>query len=145
MIYGNHDNPPELKTHRHCLGDFGLGFNGGIEFFFVSGAFSIDRAWRMEGFDWFKEEELNTAQMNDCIELYSTLRPPDVVLSHEAPYFLIQYLWGYPSNNTSLLLDALFRIHKPKVWVFGHHHKSIDLTIEGTRFVCLNELESLQL
>src|SRR5262245_14865759 len=31
-------------------------------------------------------------------------------------------------------------IHKPKLWVFGHWHRSFDKALRSTRFVCLAEL-----
>jgi predicted phosphodiesterase len=43
---------------------------------------------------------------------------------------------------TSSLAQQMYTIHKPDLWIFGHHHKSFDETIGGTRFICLNELES---
>jgi Icc-related predicted phosphoesterase len=42
-------------------------------------------------------------------------------------------------------LHMMFQEHQPKLWVFGHHHQSKDVQINGTRFVCLNELETMTL
>jgi hypothetical protein len=39
------------------------------------------------------------------------------------------------------LLQELFNIHQPKKWFFGHYHQSWSMTINGTDFRCLNELE----
>jgi hypothetical protein len=41
------------------------------------------------------------------------------------------------------MLEELFNIHKPELWVFGHYHVSRTVEEQGTRFVCLNELETL--
>ena len=35
----------------------------------------------------------------------------------------------------------MFEKHQPKLWFFGHHHKSWTMMIDGTQFRCLNELE----
>ncbi|MFT2603783.1 metallophosphoesterase, partial [Escherichia coli] len=35
VIAGNHDNPTELATYPHCLGDFGVYEFGGKKIFFV--------------------------------------------------------------------------------------------------------------
>ena len=51
---GNHDNRKECHKLPNCLGDFGE-YKG---MFFVSGASSIDRAFRTEGLDWWDDEEL---------------------------------------------------------------------------------------
>jgi hypothetical protein len=34
----------------------------------------------------------------------------------------------------------MFSIHKPDLWIFGHWHCDADEVIDGTRFICLNEL-----
>ncbi len=44
-------------------------------------------------------------------------------------------------SRTEQFLQALWELHQPKIWVHGHHHISVDHVIEGTRFVCLAELE----
>ena len=45
------------------------------------------------------------------------------------------------SSRTRQALDAMFDIHKPDLWLFGHWHDSQDRNVMGTRFICLNELE----
>lgn len=42
-----------------------------------------------------------------------------------------------------MMLQKMLEIHAPKVWVFGHYHKDWQSNIEGTKFVCLNELCTL--
>jgi len=147
FLKGNHDlySQDDIHPCYNTLGDFGLGYSGGREFFFVRGAYSIDKAWRIPGISWFEEEELNFQQSNECIELYNSVGGSDLLLSHDCPQQLVDLLWGYEATNTRKLLDVLLEIHRPKLWVFGHHHKSINVVVDGTRFICLNELETLVL
>ena len=46
----------------------------------------------------------------------------------------------YPSR-TRQAFDAMMSIHRPKLWIFGHWHRSRNEMIDGTRFICLAELE----
>ena len=34
----------------------------------------------------------------------------------------------------------MFDLHKPAVWIFGHHHQTISFEFQGTIFQCLTEL-----
>lgn len=141
VLFGNHDDYGFVYD-RHSLGDFGL-LEGYNDIFFIRGAKSIDRWRRTEGFDWFSEEELNASQMSLCFDLYVENKP-NVVLSHDCPDSVGNLLFGnYYSSDTGKFLDALFAENKPKMWIFGHYHKSVDIEIDGCRFICLKELESL--
>ncbi len=151
---GNHDDYSKIKDCPNNLGDFGLGYQDGKQFFFIRGADSIDKAYRIEGVSWWRNEELNYREAEECLDLYEELAKPvfhnysapnpetDIILSHDCPHFLANGLWGYSASFTRKLLDGIWEIRKPKLWVFGHHHKSIDMVVDGCRFVCLNELET---
>jgi len=90
--------------------------------------------------------------MRICLDDYSNSKQ-DIVLSHVPPACVINHIhrensilgkYGFADGfmeNTSLLGDECLKEHRPKLWVFGHHHKSFDKVIDGTRFVCLAELE----
>jgi hypothetical protein len=146
FLGGNHEDYSQAGIHScyNALGDFGLGYSGGREFFFVRGAYSIDKVWRIPGVNWFEEEELDFKESNECIELYESVGGSDIILSHDCPQRLVDLIWGYEPTNTRKLLDVLMKIRRPKLWIFGHHHKSIDGFVDGTRFICLNELETLE-
>ncbi len=140
IVMGNHDYLPYLYK-KPSLGDFGM-YSG---VFLVRGAYSIDRVHRNEGLDWFSNEELPYNHAFMCLDLYTKMRPR-VVVSHDCPQSVVTSLFGYPEKSqTRKLLQAMFDEHQPELWVFGHHHKHKDANILGTRFICLEELESLEL
>lgn len=148
VLAGNHDNYDEAPTMPHYLGDFGQITHGGIELFFVRGGFSIDRRMRIEGRSWWRAEELETAEMCNAIELYNDVKP-DLVISHECPADVVTKVVRstklFPPSNTAQLLAAMLCIHKPKLWIFGHHHNSKVFGHKGTEFRCLAELETFTL
>lgn len=144
IIGGNHDNYDKIKDVPHYLGDYGFTTVGGVSFFYYRGAYSIDRQHRTIGIDWWSNEENNIDTFLKARELYREVKP-DVVLTHDCPesvslYLLSPYAKIY-QNITGWALQELFSIHQPKIWRFGHHHNSWNMTINGTDFRCLNELE----
>jgi UDP-2,3-diacylglucosamine pyrophosphatase LpxH len=54
-----------------------------------------------------------------------------------------QHEWD--KSKTRQALDRMFEIHKPKLWIHGHHHMNLMRDIEGTRFVCLDELSFIDI
>lgn len=142
FIRGNHDNPEECNDHVLYLGDWGT-YKG---IFFAGGAFSIDRACRVEGRDWWRNEELTYKQMMEAGDLYVKTKP-DVVVTHCCPRSIERELFDfyeYP-NPTILWLESLLLFHVPKVWIFGHYHLTRDKVIDGCRYICLGELEYIDL
>ena len=156
FIYGNHDNHSVDYDLPHCLGRFGARSLNNIDFFFVSGAFSIDKKYRIDKVPqtWFPNEELSYAEGMACLELYEKIKP-DLVLTHDFPRSIINKIsnpeklkdWGFDpdtfTTSTSELLEAMFKIHQPRYWWGGHHHCSKTFRHNGTRFQVLNELETL--
>jgi len=140
FIRGNHDNPEECKKFTNYLGNYG--YLKKEEIFFISGAFSIDKSLRTEGVDWWRDEELSYAELNEMTDLYYKIHP-QIVVSHEAPKIVINKIWGhnYYNNPTVQALNVLFEYNQPKIWVFGHHHKSFREKIGKTFFIGLDELE----
>lgn len=146
IIGGNHDNYELLPYVPHNLGDFGSTKLNSIEFFYIRGEYSVDLYLRTLGISWWPEEELNYASGTKMLELYEQTKPK-IVLSHGCPEEVIPLV---VTNNlklrpskTARLLQAAFDVHKPELWVFGHHHNSKDVPVKGTRFICLDELETL--
>lgn len=73
-------------------------------------------------------------------------------MSHEAPRFIVNKFtdggilrnFGYApetfTTNTSELLDQMYKIHQPELWIFAHYHKSWKAKIGRTLFTLLPEL-----
>lgn len=139
FIKGNHDN---YNLHSsHDLGDYGVWQN----VFFIRGANSIDKNMRIDGISWWADEELSYQELKDCISMYETVKP-DIVVSHDCPHTTANQVFGITeSSRTRQALDIMWGIHQPKIWCFGHHHRSINTVIGHTRFICLAELETINL
>lgn len=146
FLNGNHDNVDLALLQPHCLGKFGKRNFAGHNFFFVSGANSIDKAYRVPGVNWWHNEELSRREMDDCLYDYGLCKP-DLVITHDCPNTVCKQMMGdnkYPSN-TGNLLEMMFSIHQPQLWFFGHYHFDWEMTINGIRFRCLDELKTFTL
>lgn len=144
-IRGNHDSPKVCKKMSTWIPD------GKIEndWMFIGGAWSIDYARRTKNVDWWEDEELSYAELEQLISIYDTVRPR-VMVTHDVPYSVATQLFfseGRPlygkrqyKTRTGSALDAMFQLHKPELHIFGHWHYDVDEVIDRTRFVCLNEL-----
>ena len=153
---GNHDNYSILDIVPHNLGDFGERQLNGTKFFFVRGAFSIDVAYRQPMFSWWPNEELSEGQFLNCLEMYQLIKP-DLVLTHEAPSAIVDMIGNHQvlrnfgfnpetfESRTQYYLQLMLDYHKPSMWVFGHHHKDVNITYKGCEFICLNELKTLEI
>lgn len=145
FIRGNHDNPSVCRNHTQCIKD------GTVEndIMYVGGALSIDRQWRTEDYDWWPDEELSIRELNTLIDVYASVKPR-IMVTHEFPDSIANILFGengvlkfnFPSR-TRQAFDAMFNTagHQPEIWVGGHWHVSRNTKVNGTRFVCLAELE----
>jgi len=146
FIRGNHDSPAICKGSLNYLGDYG--YLEDKEIFFVSGGDSIDKAHRVEGVSWWRDEELSYRDMLDARILYMETKPK-IVLSHEAPSCIIPLIHSHHStfapSKTAQCLQSMFEIHRPTKWIFGHHHISYKEIIDGTEFICLSELETCEI
>jgi predicted phosphodiesterase len=144
-IRGNHDNPKTCREMQTWIAD------GTVEndWMFVGGAWSIDYAWRAKGVSWWEDEELSYAQLEHVIGTYDMVQPR-VMITHDIPHSVATQLFfaeGRPlhgraqyKTRTGAALDTMFGLHKPDLHVFGHWHYDVDEVIDGTRFICLNEL-----
>lgn len=150
ILGGNHDDYSCIKENNipHMLGDFGVYKIDGLPFdgkiFFARGAYSIDKAYRRQGVSWWPEEELTIEQGHRALDLYEKEKP-QIVITHEAPKSLIDLgIVGLPEikieTRTGTLLQSMLEIHRPLLWIHGHHHCLVDNIIKNTRFICLPEL-----
>lgn len=149
VLFGNHDYYDKIDDYVHTkdysLGDFG--FNEELSLFWVRGARSIDAEQRIIGYSWFPNEELNTSEQLEAYDLYCKVKPR-FVISHDCPHEMTSRIFHKSHNirtSTGLMLQNMFEFHKPRFWIFGHYHQSKNVNIDGTTFICLNELETLDL
>ncbi len=139
---GNHDNPLLCKEHPNYLGDWG--YISEIELFWVAGGYSIDKDYRIIGIDWWDNEELGWEEFLEVIKIFGDSKPK-IVVSHECPTDIkIHALTNISKldllSRTEAALQAMLDVHRPDIWIFGHHHKKIDQVLDGTRFVGLDEM-----
>ena len=145
FIRGNHDNPAVCMKHTQCIPD-GHTEDGMM---FIGGALSIDRAWRTEGIDYWADEELTQGDFYWMMDIYKDYKPK-IMVTHECPDsiadLMLQDRKKFKDGSiTRQAFDGMFEEYKPEVWLFGHWHTSFDQVVLGTRFICLNELETLDI
>jgi predicted phosphodiesterase len=140
FIRGNHDNPARCFGEEHYIHD------GTIEgdIMYVGGALSIDRSMRTEGVDWWRNEELSYEEFDTLIEKYADNKPK-MMVTHECPDYVATCLMSHyrrtkydDKSITRQAFDAMWDIHMPEIWIFGHWHLNYDQKIGDTRFICLN-------
>lgn len=151
---GNHDN---YDVYHDCLNIMGHGDWGHVfgvkNTFFVRGAFSIDKQYRTPGHDWWHEEQLQLKDSYLAMANYQEVFPK-TMFSHDCPNIMRD--WIVDNRNTLLgdvrlqtltgdLLQAMFDVHQPDTWIFGHWHKAVDVIIQGCRFICMPELEFIDI
>ena len=140
--FGNHDNYYFLNS-PHSLGDYSFQFQN--QLMTIRGAESIDKATRFEGIDWWREEEIEYLKFQEIIDL-CVERKPRIIISHDCPQSIQEkYFNIYETSRTSGALQFMFQLYQPELWIFGHHHESFTCIENNTKFICLNELETLEI
>jgi hypothetical protein len=151
FIRGNHDNPAQCRQMNSWIPD------GTVEndVMFIGGAWSIDNpvappGWyrRTAGVNWWDDEECSDAQFEAMLETYKSVKPR-VLITHDCPASVsYPMFWGtgfvngpaYP-NRTSTWFDRFFDAHQPDFHFFGHWHKTMVYKKGKTTFVCIGELD----
>lgn len=97
-------------------------------FFTMGGAYSIDKALRKEGVNWWAEELPNS---NDYRTARETLEKcgykVDYVITHTVPECVIYYIGHVPDSHDAELtgyFEWLYRKLEFKKWFAGHFHKN---------------------
>lgn len=150
---GNHDNYDIVSASENNIGDYGLKYLGGVNFYFVRGAWSIDWRMRTPHVSWWNKEELSFEEMNAVRADYAMAKP-NIMITHDCPLFICRHLKhanigmpgiGVIKNRTNILLEDLFDIHAPQKWIFGHWHSDFQIKLFGCHFICLKELGTLDI
>ena len=146
FIRGNHDNPAMCKNMAGYIAD------GTVEndVMYIGGAWSIDHAYRTEGVDWWRDEELSIDELNKLVDVYKTVKPR-VMITHDCPTTVAWDMFLFRGDGlaggqqiktrTAEALQAMWELHQPEEWYFGHWHITRDMTLRGTKFQCLGELD----
>lgn len=130
FFVGNHDNRTVANTLPACLGDFGEFEN----IFFVSGAKSIDRATRIEGKNWWPDEELSYSQASACLDAWE-VSDKDIIVSHDTTQnFVEKFMLIYDRSITRSLLQRMIEVRKPKMVIFGHHHRRYEIDHDDIQY-----------
>jgi uncharacterized protein len=74
------------------------------------------------------------------VEACSRLREVDILLTHEAPRpFRVSAPGGRPGNDAGKTpINEVLAAMKPRLHLFGHHHRFAEQEIQGVRSVCLD-------
>jgi len=143
---GNHEYGPFVENHPLSTGNFR--YFTELNLFTVRGAASIDKHLRTEGIDWFPNEELTYQEQLEAFDWYCKVKP-EIVISHDCPQSVLEKMfkmgWTYGKSQTRTMLEMMLQEHQPAFWLFGHYHESRDVMINGTRFICLAELETFEI
>lgn len=145
FIRGNHDDPAMCKTMPGHIPD------GHVEgdVMYVGGAWSIDHAMRTEGKDWWRDEELSIMEFDRIAKIYEATKPR-VMVTHDCPTSIAwdmfvsrgtKYGITQTKTRTGEYLQWMWEMHQPEMWFFGHWHETCDLTLHGTKFQCLGEMD----
>ena len=130
FFVGNHDNRTLANTMPACLGDFGEFEN----IFFVSGARSIDAHDRIEGKNWWANEELSYGQASACLDAWEK-SDKDIIVSHDTTQsFVERFMLIYDRSITRTLLQSMIEVRKPKMVIFGHHHRRYEIDHDGIQY-----------
>ncbi|CZE48340.1 metallophosphoesterase family protein [Campylobacter geochelonis] len=114
----------------------------GKNIFVFGGALSIDKAHRTPNLSWWKQEMPSEDEKEYAIKNIKNFmkngKSIDIVLSHTAPNSAISRL-GYRINSskidsTSIFLEHIFFLAKPKEWYFGHFHNDVEFDLDGCKF-----------
>jgi hypothetical protein len=161
FVPGNHENYPVIKVWMREPRPFpvhGLFQLGGVTMYAFRGGFTIDRYNRIEGVNWFPDEEISQWDLRMVIDDIVNLKPK-IIVSHVCPANVCQqliknemgdiakYAPTYIPSRTEQAMQSAFDLLpiKPAYWIFGHHHVWFTEIIEGTRFICVPELSKFKL
>jgi len=147
FIRGNQDDPAACKNQPLCITDG----HSEDDMFFCGGALSVNLKGRTKGLNWWPEEELSDSELANIAQKYLDEKPP-LMVTHDCPHEIAQAILSHHDidkavaiSRTRQAFQGMWERHKPNTWIFGHWHMSLDKLISGTRFICLSELETIDI
>ncbi len=169
LLRGNHDDPGYFDGSRGegrilYHPDYTLLELEDLHILLVGGAVSIDRSVRVQEETWWSDERARYDE--DALEMaLEGIERLDVVATHSAPGFafpsdklageLARWLVRDPSLADDIReeREIFDRIHakllsrglRPAYWFYGHFHQTHRQMIDGTQFICLNELRMMRI
>lgn len=148
-IDGNHDDIVSIQkfgfshpvleyVHRGATMAFPTEDGREIKVAFLGGGVSLDRRYRTEGIDWFREEVPTWEEFDKFFEAVE--EGVDMVVTHEMPetvvsrYFKTHDLYH---SSVAVTLDKLVHslTNPPRYWVSGHYHDHYQTTYRGTKWI----------
>lgn len=142
---GNHDDHKACQIRPGYLGSYSSFSAGDLTVFTLRGAHSIDWECRKEWESWWSYEQVSYQEGEEALALYAEIKP-DVMLTHDGPQSVVSAMCDITDTSyTRSLLDKFLRVHRPKIWCFGHHHHIMRRLDKGTDFYILAELQVLDI
>lgn len=151
FIRGNHDNPEFCHKSLGWLEDGSYSSEHGM--MVIGGARSVDHGDRVEGFDWWANEELSQGELNVIFEEYCD-NSPRIMVTHDVAENVARTMFdsNFPPNyrfeeysRTRVALQRMWDFHQPDLWVFGHWHHTQKKKIGNTEFVCVGKNEYIDI
>lgn len=136
FVKGNHDNHEYLDALQGDSLDIkqvveGVYFHptlctwmwGDYKFGAVGGAYSVDRAWRVVGRDWWPNEQIRASEVNRA----EIMGKVDVLVSHDCPWTgtvddYCDFKMDGESQMNRYKLQKIVEVIQPKLCFHGHFH-----------------------
>lgn len=96
-------------------------------FFTFGGAASVDKAWRIEGYSWWRNEEATMSDVNNAFNNLERIGyKVDYIITHTLPTSIIAEIPEFAHKiypcNTADFLDVVHQKTEYKEWLCGHFH-----------------------
>lgn len=147
---GNHENHDDLQKMVeekgrvpievqenvfYCPRGSNVWING-MNYLFMGGADSVDKAWRTPGLSWWAGENISEADLASL-----PIQKVDVVISHTCPSYFNLKTDYHDDDPNRKPLDYVFDMYRPKFWFFGHHHTADNGRTKGCTWRCLDKID----
>ncbi len=143
-VHGTVYYEPKFPNIRYFL-DYGFYDINKYNCLIIGGAYSVDKAWRLQRAclteetnipsksGWFNDEQLTIKEMEDCMHLIknfiATGKKIDFIMSHTCPYsveprdmFLSFIDQSTVDESMERWMDNIMKIIPWNIWIWGHFH-----------------------